>query len=195
MRIKDKTIFKWKQAKTYEYCLGIDLALRRSGVALLRKDYEFIMSDYFDTTHSVDNLINLSEEVTTKFISILEPYKEELKDCCVVIEHAAVNWKFTLMLGMVTNILTNYFQVKEIRAISANRWQTDLLRKQRYWKKTQIKELSRDYFNEIETKNKKERMVQDEYDAYGIATWGINKLFNSEENDFEIVNEEEQQDN
>ena len=36
-------------------------------------------------------------------------------------------------------------------------------------------------------------MVQDEYDAYGIATWGINKLFNSEENDFEIVNEEEQQ--
>ena len=57
-----------------------------------------------------------------------------------------------------------------------------------------LRKLSRDYFNEIETKNKKERMVQDEYDAYGIATWGINKLFNSEENDFEIVNEEEQQD-
>ena len=111
MRIKDKTIFKWKQAKTYEYCLGIDLALRRSGVALLRKNYEFIMSDYFDTSHNVDNLINLSDEVTTKFISILEPYKEELKDCCVVIEHSAFSWKFTLMLGMVTNILTNYFQV------------------------------------------------------------------------------------
>lgn len=191
MRTKQETIFKWKQGKTYEYCLGIDLALRRTGVALLTKNYDFIMSNYFDTTHSVENLVNLTDEVTTKFISILEPYKEELKESCVVIEHAAVNWKFSLMLGMISNILTNYFQVKEIRAISANRWQVDLLRKQNFWKKTQLKEISRDYFNEIETKTKKERMVQDEYDAYCIATWGINKLFNSEESDFEIVNEEE----
>ena len=191
MRTKQETIFKWKQGKTYEYCLGIDLALRRSGVALLTKNYDFIMSNYFDTTHSVENLVNLTDEVTTKFISILEPYKEELKESCVVIEHTIVNWKFSLMLGMIANILTNYFQVKEIRAISANRWQVDLLRKQNFWKKTQLKEISRDYFNEIETKNKKERMVQDEYDAYCIATWGINKLFNSEESDFEIVNEEE----
>ena len=44
MRIKDKTIFKWKQGKTYEYCLRIKLTLRRSEVALLRKDYKFIMS-------------------------------------------------------------------------------------------------------------------------------------------------------
>lgn len=191
MRTKQETIFKWKQGKTYSYCLGIDLALRRTGVALLTKNYDYIMSNYFDTTHSVENLVNLTDEVTTKFISILEPYKEELKDCCVVIEHTIVNWKFSLMLGMIANILTNYFQVKEIRAISANRWQVDLLRKQNFWKKTQLKEISRDYFNEIETKNKKERMVQDEYDAYCIATWGINKLFNSEESDFEIVNEEE----
>lgn len=191
MRTKQETIFKWKQGKTYEYCLGIDLALRRTGVALLTKNYDYIMSNYFDTTHSAENLVNLTDEVTTKFISILEPYKEELKDSCVVIEHTAVNWKFSLMLGMISNILTNYFQVKEIRAISANRWQVDLLRKQNFWKKTQLKEISRDYFNEIETKTKKERMVQDEYDAYCIATWGINKLFNSEESDFEIVNEEE----
>ena len=191
MRTKQETIFKWKQGKTYSYCLGIDLALRRTGVALLTKNYDYIMSNYFDTTHSVENLVNLTDEVTTKFISILEPYKEELKDCCVVIEHTIVNWKFSLMLGMIANILTNYFQVKEIRAISANRWQVDLLRKQNFWKKTQLKEISRDYFNEIETKTKKERMVQDEYDAYCIATWGINKLFNSEESDFEIVNEEE----
>ena len=85
MRTKKETIFKWKQGKTYEYCLGVDLALRRSGVALLTKDYQFIMSNYFDTTHSVDNLVNLSDEVTTKFISILEPYKEELKDSEITI--------------------------------------------------------------------------------------------------------------
>ena len=192
MKTNNKTIFKWKQGKTYSYCLGIDLALRRSGVALLTKDYQYIMSNYFDTTHSVDNLTNLSDEITTKFISILEEFKEELKDCCVVIEHASVNWKFSFMLGVITNILTNYFQVKEIRAISANRWQVDLLRKQRYFKKTQIKELARDYFNEIEEKPKKERMVQDEYDAYCIATWGINKFFNNIESDFEIIDEEQE---
>lgn len=190
MVTKNKTVFQWKQGKTYDYCLGIDLALKRTGVALLTKEYEFVMSDYFDTTHSVENLTNLSEEITAKFISMLEPFKEQLKESCVIIEHALTNWKFSLMLGFISNILTNYFQVKDIRAISANRWQYDVLRKKGYWKSTQIKELSRDYFNEIEVNNKKERMVQDEYDAYCIATWGINKLFNSVE-DFEVINEEE----
>lgn len=38
-------------------------------------------------------------------------------------------------------------------------------------------------------------MVQDEYDAYCIATWGINKLFNDVEDDFEMVDNEEQEDN
>lgn len=49
------------------------------------------MSDYFETTHSVENMVNLCEEVTIKFIKILEPYKEELKEACVIIEHASVN--------------------------------------------------------------------------------------------------------
>ncbi len=195
MVISNKKVLQWKQGKTYKYCLGIDLALRKTGVALLDNKYQFIMSNYFETTHSVENMINLCEEVTIKFIKILEPYKEELKEACVIIEHASVNWKFSFMLGMISNILVNYFQVKELRAISANRWQVDLLRKKTFWTSTQIKELSRDYFLQIEQKVKKERMVQDEYDAYCIATWGINKLFNNVEDDFEVIDDEEQEDN
>lgn len=191
MKVDKKLLFQWKQGSTYDYCLGIDMAFRKTGIAILDNKYNFIMSDRMEISGSVENLNALSEETTQKFIEILEPYKDILKNSCVVIEHCSTMWKFSLMLGLLSNILTNYFQVKEIRAISANRWQYDLLRKQRYYKREQVKQLSKDYFNQIEVKNKKERMTQDEYDAYCIATWGINKLFNNEENEFEEIVEEE----
>lgn len=63
MKVDKKLLFQWKQGGTYDYCLGIDMAFRKTGIAILDNKYNFIMSDRMEISGSVENLNALSKKL------------------------------------------------------------------------------------------------------------------------------------